>query len=81
MRPRPLLALDFQEREEKNQMQTLARIAAGLIMVVSLAGCYESADVTIYEPGEYKGPKDPLLQGNDRTETLKKRFSMVQTDR
>lgn len=52
---------------------------AGLL----LAGCYESADVTVYEPGVYKGAQDPLLQSkaDARSETLQKRFTMVQTDR
>ncbi len=62
-------------------MKTFTRIAIGLTMTLLLAACYESADVTVHKAGIYKGPKDPLLQGSDRTETLKKRFSMIQTDR
>jgi hypothetical protein len=48
-----------------------------------LTGCYESSDITVYEPGEYKGKRDPLLSQDpgQRAETLAKRFEMVQTDR
>lgn len=35
--------------------------ASALALAALLAGCYESTDVTIYEPGEYKGADDPLL--------------------
>lgn len=37
-------------------------LAAGaLALAAGLSGCYESADVTMYEPGKYKGADDPLL--------------------
>ena len=43
-------------------------IARKLMMAVSalalaavLTGCYEDPDVTVYEPGVYKGKEDPLL--------------------
>lgn len=36
--------------------------AAGAIaLAVSLTGCYEDPDVTVYDPGVYKGKEDPLL--------------------
>ena len=37
--------------------------AAGLALLVGmLTGCYESGDVTVQEPGVYKGKTDPLLE-------------------
>lgn len=62
-------------------MKTFSLIAIGLVMGLSLVGCYESPDVTVYEPGKYKGSKDPLLKSANRSETLQKRFTLVQTDR
>lgn len=62
-------------------MKKFSLIAIGMAVGLSLAGCYESTEVTVYEPGQYKGAKDPLLKGANRTETLQKRFSMIQTDR
>lgn len=48
-----------------------------------LGGCYEPSNVTVYEPGEYKGVQDPLLQqdADERAEILAERFQSVQTDR
>lgn len=48
-----------------------------------LSACYESSDVTVHEPGEYKGEADSLMQtdAESRAETLEERFNMVQTDR
>lgn len=56
----------------------------GLAMMAVLGGCYESPDVTVYEPGVYKGKPDPLLdklQAEKRQEQLIDRFHAVQTDR
>ena len=53
-----------------------------LFAVASLLGaCYESTDVTLHEPGVYKGAAH--LQGNDsgRQDALRKRFELVQLDR
>ncbi len=37
-------------------------LAVGAIaLTVGLTGCYESSDVTRFEPGQYKGADDPLL--------------------
>ncbi|MBS3785744.1 MAG: hypothetical protein KGY57_02935 [Gammaproteobacteria bacterium] len=53
-------------------------LALGLL-VVALTGCYESvSDVTIYEPGVYKGSDDPLLNQTgsaESAEALRQRFS------
>lgn len=56
-------------------------IMLGLAALV--AGCYESADVTEFEPGVYKGQSDPLLSADTgaRAETLQERFKTIQTDR
>lgn len=56
----------------------------GLAMMAALGGCYESPDVTVYEPGVYKGKPDPLLDklhAEKRQEQLIDRFQAVQTDR
>lgn len=54
-----------------------------LASVLSMSGCYETADVTVHEPGKYKGADDPLLkqQAAAREEALRKRFDLVQADR
>jgi hypothetical protein len=49
-----------------------------------LAACGHPRSVTAYEPGVYKGEKDPLLEklaAPEQKEQLKKRFEMGQTDR
>ena len=58
-------------------------MALGLTAALALAGCWESTDVTVHEPGKYKGAKDPLLsqQASSRTESLRQRFQLVQADR
>ena len=57
--------------------------AAAVVVAAGLAGCWDSTEVTVHSPGEYKGQQDPLLaQGaSARTETLTKRFQLVQVDR
>ena len=57
--------------------------AMAVVSVVALAGCYETADVTVHEPGKYKGGSDPLLQqqATAREEALRKRFEVGQLDR
>jgi hypothetical protein len=50
----------------------------------ALSGCYQSTDVSLHEPGEYKGKKDPLLayEGSaEQQQKLLERFKQVQTDR
>ncbi len=50
---------------------------------LGLSGCWE--EVTEHTPGVYAGKADPLTSSDDaaaqRTETLAKRFQLVQTDR
>lgn len=59
------------------------RTTITLGLVAALAGCYESTDVTEFEPGVYKGQSDPLLSADasERAETLEERFNTIQTDR
>lgn len=57
--------------------------AAAIVVVAALAGCYESPDVTLSDPGQYNGKTDPLLaklEGTDLQDKLGQRFEN-QTDR
>ena len=54
--------------------------AAGLLT----SGCGQATEVTVYEPGVYKGAADPLLSQADDpaySEALQERFQRGQTDR
>lgn len=64
-------------------MTATARMLLILALGTALAGCYESTEVTEFEPGIYKGESDPLLSADagERAETLEMRFKTVQTDR
>lgn len=51
---------------------------------IGLAGCSESANVTLYKPGVYKGSADPLLEKQRSAEkqaALRERFELGQKDR
>jgi hypothetical protein len=56
-----------------------------LIAGAGLAGCYENpAELTLHEPGVYKGPVDPLLSALQKPalqQQLEERFTLVQADR
>ena len=56
---------------------------AAMLVAAGLAGCWDSTEVTVHNPGQYKGQKDPMLaqSASARTETLTKRFQLVQVDR
>ena len=59
-------------------------IATALLCAVLVCACYESPDVKVYEPGVYKGEKDPLLEKQrsaEHQEALRQRFNLVQSDR
>jgi len=61
-------------------------LKAGSLAVLALlaTGCGRATDVTVYEPGVYKGPKDPLVKMHATAEhkaLLKERFTKGQTDR
>ncbi len=61
-----------------------ARAIITLAAAVMLTACYESTDVTVHEPGVYKGAKDPILSKHrmpDQQQALRERFALVQPDR
>jgi hypothetical protein len=62
---------------------TAVRTIIMLSLAALAAGCYESTDVTSFEPGVYKGQSDPLLDADadERAQTLQERFATVQADR
>ncbi|NIR31991.1 MAG: hypothetical protein GWN84_22335 [Gammaproteobacteria bacterium] len=64
-------------------IKTGGMCAALAAVLLALGGCYETNEVTVHQPGEYKGKSDPLLeqQASAREESLQKRFELVQTDR
>ena len=57
--------------------------AAAAVLAAGLAGCWDSTEVTVHNPGEYKGEPDPLLaqSASTRAGTLTERFQRVQSDR
>jgi hypothetical protein len=58
--------------------------AAGTACLLAVSGCYQSPEVTIFEPGVYKGAHDPLLEKErspQQQQRLRQRFDLVQTDR
>ena len=59
------------------------RTAAAAVLAAGLAGCWDSTEVTVHNPGEYKGPPDPLLaqSASARAGTLTERFQLGQVDR
>jgi hypothetical protein len=62
----------------------LAMALALAFLPMSLTACAERAEVTLHEPGVYKGSGDPLLaQQRDPQyiEALQDRFAMGQSDR
>ncbi|MCS3904173.1 hypothetical protein J2T55_002208 [Methylohalomonas lacus] len=64
--------------------QLIRRAGAVLTVTLLLGGCYESPDVTLHEPGEYKGPDDPFLEkaaDPEHQEQLQQRLARGQTDR
>ena len=62
-------------------MKTTVWLLIAFFLFIGLAACSdESRDFTWYEPGTYKGGKDPLLTKNMHQE-LDNRLKMGQTDR
>ncbi len=47
---------------------------------LALSGCLEDFQVTLHEPGIYKGPDDPLLEQSHAV-ALSERLANGQTDR
>lgn len=59
-------------------------LAATMLVLTSLTGCYETTSVTLHEPGVYKGSEDPLLAVDETQafeEALRKRFEEGQAPR
>ncbi len=53
-------------------MQNLKKTTSALLLVcasLALTGCWESADVTIYEPGVYQGAVDNLKSDSNALQT------------
>lgn len=66
------------------QWKRLALLVVIGFGVAGLTACYESPDITLYEPGEYKGKDDPLLaesRSAQHEEELRERLMSIQTDR
>ena len=64
--------------------RSLAVALALVVLPMSLTACVERADVTLHEPGVYKGGEDPLLakqQNPQNIEILQDRFAKGQSDR
>lgn len=64
-------------------MKTL-KIALVAAFGLLTAGCGEATEVTVYEPGVYKGPTDPLVAKTEDAEyrqAMQERFQRGQTDR
>jgi hypothetical protein len=56
-------------------------VLIAFVALVGLAACSsESRNVTMHEPGVYKGAQDPLLARQGQQELID-RFKLVQTDR
>ena len=56
-----------------NTLKQLISLVSVLTLMLALSGCLESTDVTIFEPGVYQGPLDPLI-GNSDAAALQARF-------
>ena len=59
---------------------------AGTLAVLAflVTACGSRVDVTVYEPGVYKGPTDPLLAAHgtaEHHELLRQRLAKVQAER
>jgi hypothetical protein len=62
-------------------MKSIVYILTAGMVLAGLTGCsYESRKTEMYEPGVYKGAKDPLLAQQKQQELID-RFKLVQTDR
>lgn len=64
--------------------RALLKVGGLALLAVMATGCGRATDVTVYEPGVYKGRKDPLLALHATAEhkaLLQERFTKGQTDR
>jgi hypothetical protein len=62
-------------------MKRIGYLLSVVLILTVLPGCSsEPRSVTMHEPGEYKGAKDPLL-AQQKQQALIDRLKLVQTDR
>ena len=62
-------------------MKKILYILVSFLVLLGFTACTsEERNITMHEPGIYKGTKDPLLAEKEHQE-LVNRFKMVQTDR
>ncbi len=80
--------IDRNATDPRATLRVLVRAGAAWVLAAAallpLAACYESPRPRIYEPGEYKGEPDPLVQLSKTTEhdrKVRERFDLVQRDR
>ena len=64
----------------------MRKVTVALLMMATIAigGCYEDPDITLHDPGVYRGTTDPLLakQANPEQQAkLAERFRQGQSDR
>ena len=60
----------------------MMRVLLLSLCMIGLTACYEDADITLHQAGEYKGKLDMHSQTAEQREAiLAKRFGQVQTDR
>jgi hypothetical protein len=65
-------------------MRITTKVGALLLACAMQAGCGNPTDVTVYEPGVYKGEPDPLLKKLEDPklqQELRDRVTQIQTDR
>jgi hypothetical protein len=64
--------------------RVVLKVGSLALLAVLATGCGRATDVTVYEPGVYKGSKDPLVKMHATAEhkaQLQERFSKGQADR
>ncbi|MCU0971969.1 MAG: hypothetical protein MUF57_09345 [Gammaproteobacteria bacterium] len=64
--------------------RVVLKVGSLALLAVLATGCGRATDVTVYEPGVYKGPQDPLLKMHATAEhkaQLQERFAKGQADR
>ncbi len=64
----------------------MRKVTVALLIMASFAmgGCYEDADITLHDPGVYRGITDPLLAKQadpEQQAKLAERFQKGQSDR
>jgi hypothetical protein len=52
------------------KVRTMVRPLLAALLVVGLGGCYGDGEITLHEPGVYKGTEDPLVNRLSDNEEL-----------